>query len=77
MSSISFQDVKNTLQSNFISLGCSPAAVNQLLTDDFVNGIIAICEQNQNQYNGEILASIEKLNNSPNLSNGKIFYLHN
>lgn len=74
MSSISFQDVKNTLQSNFISLGCSPAAVNQLLTDDFVNGIIAICEQNQNQYNGEILASIEKLNNSPNLSNGKIFH---
>lgn len=74
MSSISFQDVKNTLQNNFISLGCSPAAVNQLLTDDFVNGIIAICEQNQNQYNGEILASIEKLNNSPNLSNGKIFH---
>ena len=39
MSSISFQDVKGTLQNNFISLGCSPSAVNQLLTDDFVNGI--------------------------------------
>ncbi len=74
MSSISFQDVKSTLQNNFISLGCSPAAVNQLLTDDFINGIITICEQNQNQYNGEILACVENLNNSPNLSTGKIFH---
>ncbi len=73
MSNLSFQTIKNALETSFLDLGYSNELINQLLTDNFVNELVSICSNYNNQYNGNIFSALERFENNATLLNGKSF----